>query len=419
MMKILFLSYSQPASFELFCRDSRTNCPWVDSLIEELIKYEDIDIALSVPVNSLKFERYKSKNLTLYGLPNPRRDNIFNKLYNRFVQPAESTSINSYVQEVISDFKPDLIQIFGSENPFGLISYECNVPVIIHIQGYLQVWARKWYSGISKSEQYHYSDIKDLLLRRGSYFEYFSFVKRARREALILQKCRYFTGRTDFDKRLAQLFSPGSQYFHCEESIRNVFFEKQWQAQKTGTLNCLSILKGTTYKGLDLLIEVLLILKERLDYTVKFKICGVSKDEEIVRMLWKKFGQKIQGLDIEFLGRLSANEIVEQLTRTNFYLHPSYIENSPNSICEAMALGVPIISTNVGGISSLITDNVEGILVQEGEPYSMAAAIINLTNDYESAKLLGENARKKAFERHNPRKIATRLLEIYRTILEV
>jgi glycosyltransferase involved in cell wall biosynthesis len=84
-----------------------------------------------------------------------------------------------------------------------------------------------------------------------------------------------------------------------------------------------------------------------------------------------------------------------------------------------MILGMPVVSTNVGGITSLITDKEEGLLVQEGEPYSMAGAIIELVNDYDFARLLGKNARKRSLMRHNPGVIGERLIEIYKTILSL
>jgi glycosyltransferase involved in cell wall biosynthesis len=60
---------------------------------------------------------------------------------------------------------------------------------------------------------------------------------------------------------------------------------------------------------------------------------------------------------------------------------------------------------------------VEGILVQEGEPYSFAGAIVELTNNYEKAKQLGYNARIKALERHQPNDILKNLLKIYDKII--
>ena len=114
---------------------------------------------------------------------------------------------------------------------------------------------------------------------------------------------------------------------------------------------------------------------------------------------------------------MTTDDLVNQLCDSNFYIHPSYIENSPNSVCEAMAIGMPIISTNVGGINTLISDKIDGIFVQEGEPYSLAGAIIELVNNYEYAKSLGKNARERSINRHDPNEIVKRLLDIYKTIL--
>jgi glycosyltransferase involved in cell wall biosynthesis len=416
-MRILFLSYNQPDSFDAFCGNSKTKCPWVDSLLEELVKCQDLNIALAVPINSHSYQKCQAEKITLFGLPNPKEKNFLKKSVARIAQSQENLAVNSYASQAISDFQPDIIQIFGSENPFGLIINKHNIPVIIHIQGYLQVWQGKWFKAFSKWEQYRYSNIKDLLLMQGSYYEYLTFKKRAEREAIILQNCRYFTGRTNFDKRLLALFSPLSSYFHCEEFIRKIFFEKQWNVSLNNEVTCISILKGTSYKGIDILVEAMMILRQYTALSVKFKICGVSSDEEIIRIIKRKYKKEFKNLNIEFLGKLNADEMVEHLCSSNFYLHPSYIENSPNSVCEAMALGMPVISTNVGGINSLIDDNVDGILVQEGEPYSLSAAVINLTNNYEYAKLLGENARKRAIIRHDPDRMVNCLLDIYKTIL--
>ena len=191
-MRILYLLYAQQDSFTEFSSNVITKCPWADALLEELVKCENLNIALVVPINSYGFQKYQTERITLFGLPNPKAINFFKKIYKKITQELENPAINSYASQAISDFKPDIIQIFGSENPFGLILNEHSIPVIIHIQGYLQVWLGKWFKGISKCEQYRYADIKDSLLRQGSYHEYFAFRKRAEREAVILRNCRYF-----------------------------------------------------------------------------------------------------------------------------------------------------------------------------------------------------------------------------------
>ena len=224
-------------------------------------------------------------------------------------------------------------------------------------------------------------------------------------------------GRTRFDKGIVSLVSPGSSYFHCEEFIRNEFFEKKWDLPLKNEITCFSILKGGSYKGIDLLVEAFLLVKKYSDISIKLQICGVSEDEEIVRIIKKKYRKVIKTVDIEFLGKLNPDDLVDRLCNSNFYIHPSYLENSPNSICEAMALGMPVIATKVGGVSSLINDDVEGIMVQEGEPYALAGAILDLINNYEKARELGRNARVKAFKRHYPKDILENLLSIYDAII--
>jgi len=416
-MRILFLLYNQQDSVIEFSNNPKISLSWVDALLDELVKCEGIKIALAVPINDNSIQKSQKKGITVFGLPNPAEKSMYRKAFKRLTRASENIKVNSYITEIINDFEPDIIHIFGSENPFGLIITQQSKPIVIHIQGYLFVWQGKWFSGISKWEQFRYARLKDLLLMRGSYHDIFTFRKKAVTEATIVKNCRYFMGRTNFDKRITSLISPGSKYFHCEEFIRKDFFEKQWNFPLQNEIECVSILKGTSYKGIDLLVECMLILKKYSTLSFKFKICGVSGNEEIIKIIKKKYKKETDFSDIEFLGKLSADQLVSQLCNSNFYIHPSYIENSPNSICEAMALGMPIIATKVGGVSTLIDNKKEGILIQEGEPYSLAGAIVELTNNYEKAKQLGSNARIKAFKRHEPNELVKSLLRIYENII--
>jgi glycosyltransferase involved in cell wall biosynthesis len=416
-MRILYLSYSPQDSITRSGSNARGRFPWIDSLLDELLKRPNITLAVAVPVNGESLQKLQENIITIYGLPDHRAKNIFAKIYGRITNSIENLDVNSSALEAIADFNPDIIQVFGTENPFGLIPEGHGKPVIIHIQGFVMVCAQKWFSGISAWEQIRYSGFKELLFMYGSFAEYYNFRKKAEREEAVMKRCRYFLGRTAFDKRIVSLISPASEYFHCEEFIRKIFLESKWDLQLTDEITLISILKGTTYKGIDLLTETMIILQKYSSVRLKLKICGVAEGEEVVKIVKRKYRKHFSTLPVEFTGRLSAEGLASQLLSANFYIHPSYVENSPNSVCEAMALGMPVIATNVGGMNSMITDKVDGVLVQEGEPYTLAAAIVNLINNYEYAKLLGTNARKRSLERHDPEQIAKQLISIYETIL--
>ena len=227
-MRILYLIYAQQNSFSAFSSNARTKCSWVDAILDELEKCKNITIALAVPVNTDTFQKSQKNGITLFGLPNPKERNFFKKVHQRIKHSSENVKINSYAIQAISEFKPDIIQIFGSENPFGLILMKPSPPVVLHIQGSSIVVLGKWFIGISKWQQFRYASLKSLILMQGTYHESVTFKKRADREAVILKNCKYFMGRTNFDKRIVSLLSPDSTYFHCEEFIRKEFFRKQW-----------------------------------------------------------------------------------------------------------------------------------------------------------------------------------------------
>jgi glycosyltransferase involved in cell wall biosynthesis len=104
------------------------------------------------------------------------------------------------------------------------------------------------------------------------------------------------------------------------------------------------------------------------------------------------------------------------LLSSDIYVHTAYIDNSPNSICEAQYLGVPIVATNVGGISSLVIDG-EGKLVPANSCYNMAYEIISLSKNIERQKTYSANSKKHARVRHNPKHILKQLTNCYDEIL--
>ena len=416
-IKILFLVNSPLRYSDESSSGVRIPLPWVDAMIDELGKKESISIAIALPSDNSSLEKKSVNGSVIYGLPDFKRKNLFTKAINHLIKRSETNEINRHALVAIEDFNPDIIQVFGSENPFGLISQMQHRPVLLYIQGFLSIVIEKWYSGITKWDQFRFASGKNLLLRCAIFNEYTPVSIRAKREREILEKCKFFIGRTEFDKRIVSLVSHEAKYFHCEEFIRKEFFSARWEKSPGKIVRVISILKGTSYKGIELLVEVMLLLKLHSSWSFELNICGVNDEEEIVDIVKRKYGHKSLN-NINFLGKKGTNELITLMCDSDLYLHPSYIENSPNSVCEAMILGMPIISTNVGGVSSLITDNVEGILLQEGEPYSMAGAVIQLVNNYEFARLLGDNARSRSIRRHDPEKIGQRLTEIYKEILE-
>ena len=105
------------------------------------------------------------------------------------------------------------------------------------------------------------------------------------------------------------------------------------------------------------------------------------------------------------------------MLESNVYVQVSHIENSPNSICEAMLLGLPIIASNAGGTSSLLKDKESGILLQDGDSFSFAGAIIEVSENRELANSMGLRAYEISHKRHDPKGIVSELYKKYREII--
>jgi glycosyltransferase involved in cell wall biosynthesis len=416
-MKVLFLVYSPQKSFANFTEKLQTNFPWVDAMINELTHKNEITIGIVVPIRDAKFQKKTSVDFSIYGVPDlvvPR--SLFGHRPKK-VPLSQQPVIFTYILEVITDFNPDIIQVFGTENIFGMVQLYTKVPMVIHLQGSILVVTTKWFTGLTRWEQFRELSLRKIVYKYGNFLEYFTFKERGQREEIIMKNCKYYIGRTSFDRKLTRLFSPEASYFSCQEFIREDFFKHKWEAPLTNTITCFSILKGVTYKGIDLLLDTFAMLDRYTSMKIDFKICGVSEHEEVVSILKKRnYGTNIWS-HFKFLGKLDTMSLINELTTSHFYIHPSYMENSSNSICEAMALGMPVIATNAGGTNSLITDDLDGILVQEGDPYSMAAAIIELYTNYQKAITIGNNARERAIQRHQPSKLGEEMVSIYKNVI--
>ena len=107
----------------------------------------------------------------------------------------------------------------------------------------------------------------------------------------------------------------------------------------------------------------------------------------------------------------------DTLLHSTVYVQPSYIENYPNSVAEAQILGVPVVATNVGGTSSMVTHGKDGFLFPATDPYMAAYSIKYLIDNEKINVEIGRQACYTALLRHDKIKIIEQLLNTYKDIL--
>jgi glycosyltransferase involved in cell wall biosynthesis len=391
---------------------------WIESLEAQITKTPNLELGVVFKWNEASLSPFISGKTMYYAIYNSSAKTKFKKLLHRWMHRIKNEENSKKYLNIIQEFKPDVVHIFGTEDDFGLIIPKLSVPYIIHIQGNLTVYKHKWFSGLTPFEVLKYSKKWTLMKGHGFMHEYFFFKKQSKREKKIFQNCHFFMGRTDWDKRITLSLSPDSKYFHCDEILREQFYLHQWTMNSSQEYTIFTTIRNNIYKGLETIFECKKILQKCLSqYNLKWKIAGIKNEDEITYLIERKYKSKFSSLDIHLLGSLQVNNLIEEMLKADLFIHPSHIDNSPNSICEAMVLGMPIIATYAGGIPSLIQDKKDGLLVQDGDPYALAGAIVELCNNRKYASDLGTNARSRALIRHNQGKIVKDVLEIYNSII--
>ena len=136
------------------------------------------------------------------------------------------------------------------------------------------------------------------------------------------------------------------------------------------------------------------VLKELIDAGYSAELCMVGPDSDGTLNGVKRLAKQLN-VPVTFTGKLPKKKWIALAENYNIFINTTNFDNMPVSVIEAMALGLPVISTNVGGMPYLITDKVDGLLVRKNDIDAMVNAIIHIFENKDFAAVLTKNARRK------------------------
>ncbi len=388
---------------------------WLSGLCDNLVVQPDCELFVCLPyAKGTPVRTGKEKGVTFYGF-------------------KESEKNEEVFCTILEEISPDIIHIWGTEFNHSLDMVDAAEQrglldrVVINIQGLVSIIGKyHYYCGIPE----HICKSPSLIERKyhmGIENDRQSFLSSGKYEVEAIKKVKHVIGRTDWDKACTKQINPTVNYYFCNESLRSSFYENRWSIDACEKHSIFTSQSHYPIKGFHLMLEAMPLILQRFPdahlYTTgreprkpenwKYKINYESYPRYLRNLLDKyKLNEHVS-----FLDSLDERQMCEQYLRSNVFVSPSSIENSSNSVCEAMLLGIPVVSSDVGGIKNLMEHEKEGFIYQWDAPYMLAYYVCKVFEVEDQAVTLGTRARERALRTHDREKNLLDTMEIYREVL--
>ncbi len=381
---------------------------WVDQLLMHASKIDGLELGVAAACPRMQDISFKERNVSFFVISQPRRFHTFD-IRTRDLRRCAA---------IIDEFKPDIIHIHGSEHFYGMVKAagHTDAKMLVSIQGLLGSFSRAahFFGALSLVEIASSLRILELPVRLGLLWKYYYAKKGARREARILASADGYLGRTTWDRAHVTGFNRSAGYYHVGEILRPDFYERRWALGKCDRHTLIYTNAGHPCRGTENLLRAMALLREEFP-DISLRLAGtVSTRSGYGRFVRRKINELDLGDRVEFLGYLDAGTMVRELLRSHAFVITSYIENSPNSLAEAMLLGMPCIGSYVGGIPDMLQDHGSGLLYPVDDVPLLADKMRRIFVDDEMATGLGENASRVAHERHDPELVINQLMAAYK-----
>lgn len=387
---------------------------WLEGLLNQIKEREGIELGIATVYNGSEIKKYYDGRVTYYLMPGAPAIKYNSKL-------------NKYAMNILNDFKPEILHIHGTEYAHGLSFINiCNEKIkkVVSIQGLVSGIEKVYLASIPYNEILKNITLRDILRQDNLLQQKNKFKIRGINEIEIIKKADVVIGRTTWDYANTKEINPNEKYYHNDEVLRHSFYTDEWDVEKCEKYTLFCSQAGYPIKGAHFLLKTVAILKQEYP-KIKLFIAGENilnkgiRTSGYAKYLLKLINKYEILENVIFTGILSENEMKEKMLKSHIFILPSAIENSSNSLGEAMMLGMPCVATNTGGTMDMLEHKKEGYLYPYTEPAMCANYISDFFQNDDLCIAMGKNARKTALRRHNPDKNAKECIELYEEIIGV
>lgn len=363
--------------------------PWVTALANSLVAGGDMKISIVSYNPFIKQDEEVIQNgikYTFLKVPDDKWDLL--RGYTGRIRLAQK-----YINDVASQY--DLMHIHGAEQQYHVMGLGAKLPKVVSAQGFVT----EYYRHLPKRPDYRHLS----WLVAGYY------------EKRYMPKFKHYICRTHWDKSVVRQIHPDAIVHHNWEMIRPEFYKLIQPSDDVEQRNAVLFVGGTNYiKGIREALLTVDYLRQSLP--IRFVVTGSGSKADLMKMVATMSLRNIKEDDIEHRGMLTAAQLWEVYHEAFCLLHPSYIDNSPNSVCEAQLAGLPVVASDVGGVASLVESYKTGLLTSLNV-IEIAKAIENLWRSELLRKSLVDQARKVSLQRFDAQQITEITKSIYRSVL--
>ncbi|MGE7947226.1 glycosyltransferase family 4 protein [Lysinibacillus sp. NPDC093688] len=418
-MKILWLTnIAMPEASKLMDQPPIPFGGWLINMSKVLTEQENIELSIAFPkLNSKKIEQLNGKVIKYFAFPIVQKKN---KALNYE---------NIYLKSILKEVQPDLVHIFGTEFAHSLAMVNaCNdlgIRNVINIQGLTSVIAKHYTANLPLNIQKKFT-FRDFIKQKNIIQQKKEFEKRGLIEIEAIQNTNHIIGRTTWDYACTMQINPNVNYHFCNEILREEFYKNKWTFNNCERHTIFMSQAAYPIKGLHYMLEALPLIIMKYPET-KLYIAGpdITASNSIKERLKKTSYSKYITMLLKkyqltnyvfFTGLLDEKKMCERFLKTNVFVSPSSIENESNSLSEAKILGVPCVTSFVGGVIDRIDNKNDGFFYPADAPYMLAYYVCEIFGSEDLANKFSANARKHALQMHDKEKNLNTLLKIYNEI---
>lgn len=344
------------------------------NLVKALSKFDDLEIDIvTMKKTCQSFRKEQWEKVTVHRLPWAGGSMLGNA-----IGPGRRQ-----MQDYLNKIKPDIIH---AHDTYGLMVKGMKIPRVFTIHGFI-------YGDVLVSGE-RFASLRSWIWRR---FEMSGWADQP-----------HIISINPYVRERLRGIATGVIY-DIENPVTETFFNIGRKEQK-GTVFCAAVISPRK-NTLALVDSVAKLAADNIDVTLR--LAGSTNDRDYVRQVHNLIRQKGLEKRVFLLGRLDTKQICEELSTAGVFALTSLEENSPMGIEEAMAAGVPVVTSNRCGMPYMVRDGESGFLIDPKNPDDITRRLKQIFNDDELRRSMGAKGREIAMDRFHPAKVAARTREVY------